>query len=380
MEKEDYYSTLKVSRDASESDIKKAYRKLAMKHHPDRNPGNKESEEQFKKLSEAYEVLSDPQKRQAYDMHGHAGVDFGGGGGGPGEGFHTAGGFADIFSDIFGDFFGGGMGPGEDFVEAGSDLRYTLDLSLEDAVFGKEVKIKIRTLLKCKECNGSGSKGGAKPAQCTTCHGQGQVRMQQGFFSISQTCPNCNGKGTVISNPCRNCHGDGRSQGTRTLSVKVPAGVDTGDKIRLAKEGEAGPLGGPSGDLYVQIRVKKHDLFTRDGTNLHCEVPISFITAALGGEIEVPTLKGRIKLKIPPETQTNKLFRLRSKGVKTVRGSGPGDLLCKVIVETPVKLNKNQKEMLKKLDETMSEHNNVHSPKMTSWFKKLKKFLDEMEF
>lgn len=379
MEKEDYYSILNVSKDASEADIKKAYRKLAMKHHPDRNPGNKDSEEQFKKLSEAYEVLSDPEKRQAYDMHGHAGVDFGGAGGA--GGFHSASGFADIFGDIFGDFFGGGSSrEGFDYEEAGSDLRYTLDLTLEDAVFGKEVKIKIRTLIKCKECNGSGSKGGAKPAQCKTCHGQGQVRMQQGFFSISQTCPNCHGKGSVISNPCRNCHGDGRAQGTRTLSVKVPAGVDNGDKIRLAGEGEAGPLNGPSGDLYVQIRVKKHEIFTREATDLYCTVPISFATAVLGGEIEVPTLKGRIKLKIPEETQTNKLFRLRGKGVKTVRGRGPGDLLCKVVVETPVKLDKSQKEMLRSFDDSISKKNNVHSPQITSWVKKLKNFLDTMEF
>ena len=377
MSKKDYYEVLGVSRDASEADLKKAYRRQAMKHHPDRNTDNsEEAEAKFKAAKEAHEVLSDANKRAAYDQYGHAGVDPSMGGQ-PG-----AGGFEDAFGDIFGDIFGGGgrRGGGQQRAQRGSDLQYNLELSLEDAVFGKEVKIKIRTLLPCKECKGSGSKGGAKPASCSTCGGHGQVRMQQGFFSISQTCPTCHGKGTTISNPCRKCHGDGRSQGTRTLSVKVPAGVDTGDKIRLAGEGEAGPLGGPTGDLYVQIKIKDHDLFSRDETDLYCEVPISFVMATLGGEIEVPTLKGRIKLKIPAETQTNKLFRLRGKGVKTVRGRGPGDLLCRVIVETPVGLTKAQKDVLGNLNETLKEKNNVHFPKITSWLKKLKKFLDNMEF
>lgn len=384
MEKEDYYSVLGVSKDASESDIKKAYRRLAMKYHPDRNSGDKSVEEKFKQVSEAYEILSDPEKRRAYDMHGHAGVDMGGYGAG---GFSGASDFGDIFNDIFGDFFGGGRASsgrarassGGFRAEPGSDLQYTLELPLEEAVFGKEVKIKIFTLIKCDTCSGTGSKGGAKPVTCQTCSGAGQVRMQQGFFSISQTCPTCHGRGTVVSNPCDACHGQGRKEGTRTLSVKVPPGVDTGDRIRLANEGEAGPYGGPNGDLYVQIRVKEHEIFTREGVNLYCEAPISFITAALGGEIEVPTLSGRIKLKIPPETQTGKLFRLRGKGVKSVRGEGPGDLLCRVVVETPVNLSSSQKDLLKRLDTSMGP-NNEHSPKRKSWFKRLKKFFEEMKF
>ena len=344
--KRDYYETLGVARNSSDGDIKAAYRKLAMKHHPDRNPGNKESEEKFKEISEAYEILSDSQKRAAYDQFGHAGVDQSAAAGAYAGGNAN---FSDIFGDIFGDVFGGRGGQAgreRSYAEQGADLRYSIELSLEDAVHGKTVEIRVPTQVACNECHGSGAKGGAKPKTCNTCGGMGQVRMQQGFFSIQQTCPTCRGRGTIISDPCTKCHGQGRVRETKTLSVHIPPGVDNGDRIRLTGEGEAGLYGGPPGDLYVQVHIKPHDIFARDGTDLHCEVPVSFITAALGGELEVPTMNGGVRLKIPPETQTDRIFRIRGKGVKTVRGAGPGDLLCKVIVETPVRLTKQQKELL----------------------------------
>lgn len=378
MSKEDYYATLNVERSASDGDIKKAYRKLAMKYHPDRNPGDKQAEEKFKLISEAYEVLSDQKKRAAYDQFGHAGVDQSAGGG-----YSAAGGdFSDIFSDIFGDFFGGGAAQGgrQSRSQQGADLRYSLELSLEDAVRGTNVEIRVPTLVSCKSCHGSGAKDGSKPTNCSSCGGSGQVRMQQGFFSIQQTCPSCRGAGTMISNPCSGCHGAGRVEDYKKLSVKVPAGVDSGDRIRLAGEGEAGLNGGPAGDLYVQVKVREHDIFTREGPHLYCEVPISFVTAAIGGELDVPTLNGRIKLKVPAETQTSKLFRLRGKGIKTVRGEGPGDLLCRVIVETPVKLNKEQKEMLQAFEASVSKEQDAHSPRSCSWFQKVKNFFEEMKF
>ena len=336
MSKRDYYDVLGVSKNASEAELKKAYRRAAQKHHPDRNPDDKQAEESFKECKEAWEVLSDSQKRAAYDQFGHAGVDpsMGGGAGPGGAGF--GGGFNDIFGDVFGDIFGGGRGGGGQRVYRGSDLRYNLDLSLEDAVAGTEVKIRIPTQVSCTECNGSGARKGSSPTQCTTCGGRGQVRMQQGFFSVQQTCPHCRGSGSIITDPCHKCHGKGRVSEHKTLSVKVPAGVDTGDRIRLAGEGEAGESGGPPGDLYVQIQVKEHPIFVREENHLYCEVPISFTTAALGGELEVPTLKGRVNLKIPAETQTGRMFRMRGKGVKPVRGGAVGDLICKVKVETPV--------------------------------------------
>jgi len=368
MSKRDYYEVLGVSRDVSEQELKKAYRRVAMKHHPDRNPDDKESENKFKEASEAYEVLSDPNKRAAYDQFGHAGVDGAGGmGGGAGGGF---GNFSDIFGDVFGDIFGGGGRPGG--PSRGADLRYTLELSLEDAVRGTSVKIQIPTLANCKTCEGSGAKPGSKPITCSTCNGMGQVRIQQGFFSVQQTCPNCRGKGKIISDPCRDCHGQGRVEETKTLSVKVPPGVDTGDRIRLSGEGEAGADGGPAGDLYVQVSVKEHEIFTRDGRNLYCEVPISIIDACLGGELEVPTLEGRVKLKVPPETQTGKLFRLRGKGVAPVRGGAQGDLLCRVEVETPVNLTAKQKALLEELRKSMTEGKN--SPRQSSWFEGMKSF------
>lgn len=373
MSKRDYYEVLGVEKGASGPELKKSYRRVAMKYHPDRNPDDKDAEEKFKEASEAYEVLSDSEKRSAYDQFGHAGLEGAGGMGGQGFG-GGSGGFSDIFGDVFGDIFGGGGGGGHGRggPARGSDLRYNLELSLEDAVKGTDVKIRVPTLVACKPCDGSGAKAGTKPVSCTTCGGIGQVRMQQGFFSVQQTCPKCRGKGSVISDPCRDCHGQGRTEETKTLSVKVPAGVDNGDRIRLSGEGEAGTSGGPAGDLYVQVGVKDHEIFQRDGKNLYCEVPISFIDAALGGELEVPTLDGRVKLKVPTETQTGKLFRLRGKGVTPIRGNTAGDLMCRVVVETPVNLSAKQKELLRELQGTMSSDKN--SPRQSSWFEGMKNF------
>lgn len=382
MAKEDYYKLLGVDRNASDAEIKKSYRRMAMKFHPDRNKDNpEEAEAKFKQIKEAYEILSDPKKRSAYDQFGHAGVDASMGGG-PG-GFGGFGGgfsgesFSEVFGDVFGDIFGGG-GRARSGVQRGADLRYNLELTLEEAVGGTEAKIRVPVLVVCDECHGSGAKKGSSPVTCSTCHGHGQVRMQQGFFSVQQTCPTCGGTGKQIKDPCRKCHGQGRVQDTKTLSVKVPPGVDTGDRIRLSGEGEAGKGGGPAGDLYVQVHVKDHPIFTRDGANLYCEVPISFPTACLGGELEVPTLDGRVKLKIPAETQTGKLFRLRGKGVKPVRGGSIGDLLCRVQVETPVHLTKEQKELVEKLGESLSGGGKQHSPQEHSWMDGVKSFFDKL--
>ncbi|MEP1471997.1 MAG: molecular chaperone DnaJ [Halieaceae bacterium] len=377
MSKRDYYEVLGVDKDADDKDIKKSYRRVAMKYHPDRNPDDPDAEEKFKEATEAYDVLMDGEKRQAYDQFGHAGVDpnMGGGAGGFGGGN-----FSDIFGDVFGDIFGGGgggRGPGG--PQRGSDLRYTLDISLEDAVKGTTVEIRVPTLAGCETCDGSGAKKGSTPTTCGTCGGVGQVRMQQGFFQVQQTCPTCRGRGKSISDPCTDCQGQGRVEKTKTLSVKVPPGVDTGDRIRLSGEGEAGPEGGPTGDLFVQMSVKQHPIFERDGKNLYCEVPITFVDAAVGGELEVPTLDGRVKLKIPAETQTGKLFRLRGKGVKPVRGGSVGDLLCRAVVETPVNLNKQQKEMLREFQDSLGEGGKSQSPRQTSWFEGVKSFFDDMK-
>src|SRR4051794_34383621 len=382
MAKRDYYTILGVNRDASEEDIKKSYRKLAMKHHPDRNPDDKTSEEKFKECKEAYEILSDARKRAAYDQFGHAGVDAasGGGargfGGGPGqEGF---GGFADAFGDIFGGIFGGaarGRGP-RDRVDRGADLRYNLQLSLEEAARGTEAKIRIPTMEPCETCHGSGAKPGTQPKTCPTCQGQGQVRVSQGFFSIQQTCPQCHGNGKVIPDPCTTCNGAGRIKKHKTLSVKIPAGVDQDDRIRLSGEGEAGLNGGPSGDLYVVVELKPHPVFQREGNDLHCEMPISFTTAALGGEIEIPTLDGYAKIKVPSETQSGKVFRLRGKGIKGVRSSSHGDLMCHVVVETPVNLTSRQRELLTELEAINAKDSGKHNPRAKSWMDKVKEFFE----
>ncbi|MCY4264232.1 MAG: molecular chaperone DnaJ [Gammaproteobacteria bacterium] len=367
MSKRDYYDVLSVAKDASDGEIKKAYRRVAMKYHPDRNPDDKEAEEIFKEANEAFEVLSDREKRARYDQFGHAGVE--------GQTHGGAADFSNIFDNIFGDIFEGGRG-GRNHVRKGSDLRYNMELTLEDAVKGKEVQIQIPTTVTCGTCGGSGAKPGTQPVDCSTCGGHGQVRMQQGFFSVQQTCPRCKGTGKQIKHPCPNCYGRGFVEETKTLSVKVPPGVDNGDRIRLNGEGQAGLHGGPSGDLYVEMRVKPHAIFERDGSHLHCVIPISFADAALGGELEVPTLDGKVKLKIPPETQTGKLFRLRQKGVTPIRSRVAGDLLCRVVIETPVQLTVRQKEILEEFQTIGKEQGSRQSPKKTTWFDGVKKFVD----
>ena len=374
MSKRDYYEVLGVNRDASEEEIKKAYRKLAMKHHPDRNPDNPKSEGLFKEAKEAYEVLSDAGKRGAYDQYGHAGVDrqAGMGAGAAGAGFGS---FADAFGDIFGDIFGAGRQRSN--VYRGADLRYNLEISLEEAARGTETRVRIPTMEKCEICGGSGAKPGTQPMTCPTCGGQGQVRMTQGFFSIQQTCPKCHGSGKVVQSPCTTCNGAGRIKRQKTLSVKIPAGVDEGDRIRLSGEGEAGVNGGPSGDLYVVIHVRAHEVFSREGNDLHCEMPVSITKAAVGGEIEIPTLDGYAKIRIPLETQTGKVFRLRGKGIKGVRSNAYGDLLCHVVLETPVNLTPRQKELLQELEEINERDSGRHNPRAKSWMDRVKEFFAE---
>lgn len=372
MAKRDYYEVLGVEKGAAEADIKKAYRRLAMKLHPDRNPDDPNAEEQFKEASEAYEVLSDAERRANYDRFGHAAAN-----GQAGAGGFAGGNFNDIFGDMFSDLFGAGgrqRGP-----QRGSDLRYGLELDLEQAVRGDSVEIRIPVLTSCADCGGSGAKAGTKPTTCPDCGGNGQVRVSQGFFSIQQSCPRCRGQGKIVTDPCRGCGGRGRVEKKKTLSVKIPPGVDNGDRIRLAGEGEAGPNGAPAGDLYVQISVREHRIFQRDGKHLYCEVPISFVDAALGGELEVPTLDGRVRLRIPAETQTDKLFRLKGKGVTPVRGGAPGDLLCKVVVETPVNLSDEQKTLLRKFGETLQNGGESQSPKGSNWFKGISDFFDSLK-
>lgn len=374
--KRDYYETLGVPKNASEEEIKKAYRKLAMKHHPDRNHGDtsKDAEAKFKEVKEAYEMLSDGQKRAAYDQYGHAGVDPNMRGGPGAEGF---GGFAEAFGDIFGDVFGGARGGrqgGGRQVFRGSDLSYAMEVTLEEAAEGKEAQIRIPSWDNCDTCKGSGAKPGTKPITCTTCHGAGAVQMRQGFFSVQQTCPTCHGSGKIIPEPCTVCHGQGKIKNNKTLEVKIPAGIDDGMRIRSTGNGEPGTNGGPPGDLYIEIRLKKHELFERDGDDLHCVVPVSVTTAALGGEISVPTLKGAAAIDIPDGTQSGKQFRLRGKGIKGVRSSYPGDLYCHVRVETPVKLTEHQRKLLKELDESLKKGGDKHSPTDKGWFDKAKEF------
>ncbi|WP_298575423.1 molecular chaperone DnaJ [uncultured Luteimonas sp.] len=373
--KRDYYEVLGVARSASEEDLKKAYRRCAMKHHPDRNPGDKAAEAAFKECKEAYEVLSDGGKRRMYDQHGHAAFEHGMGGGNAGPGFGGAD-MGDIFGDIFGNIFGGGAagrGP-----RRGADVGYVMELDLEEAVSGVEKRIEIPTLAECEDCDGSGS-ADRKLETCGTCNGRGQVRFQRGIFSMQQPCPHCHGRGQTIANPCQSCHGNGRIEDEKVLSVKVPAGVDSGDRIRLSGEGEAGPAGAPPGDLYVEVRVRAHAIFERDGDDLHCEVPIRFSQAALGDTVRVPTLGGDAEIRIPAETQTGKVFRLRDKGVKSVRSRAPGDLYCKVVVETPVNLTSEQRELLEQFEATFTGENaRRHSPKSSTFLDGVRGFWDRM--
>ena len=369
MAKRDYYEVLGINRDASEEEIKKAYRKHAMKWHPDRNPDNPKAEEHFKECKEAYEVLADANKRAAYDQFGHAGVDPHAAGHGPGPGF------GDIFSDIFSDIFGGGRA-GRSTVFRGADLRYNMELTLEQVAHGFETKIRIPAAAVCDTCKGSGARPGTQPSTCPGCRGAGQVRVSQGPFSIAQTCPRCHGSGSIIPNPCGTCGGTGRVKLQKTLAVKIPAGVDEGDRVRLSGEGEPGVNGGPPGDLYVQVHLKAHPVFQRDHDDLHCEMPISITTAALGGDISIPTLDGSAKIRVPAETQTGKTFRLKGKGIRGVRSQFPGDLFCHVVVETPVSLTERQRQLLREFEAISSEDSARHNPRAKGWFDKVKEFFE----
>ena len=379
MAKRDFYEVLGVPKNAGDDEIKKAYRKLAMKFHPDRNQGEKaaEAEAKFKEVKEAYEILSEPEKRSAYDQYGHAGVDPNmRGAAGAGGGF---GGFGDAFGDIFSDIFGGAAGgrrggAGGRQVFRGNDLSYAMEISLEEAANGKDAQIRIPSWDTCDTCGGSGAKPGTSVDTCSTCHGSGSVQMRQGFFSVQQTCPTCRGMGKIIPDPGTSCHGQGKIKRNKTLEVKVPAGIDDGMRIRSAGNGEPGQNGGPSGDLFIEIRIKKHDIFERDGDDLHCQVPVQMTTAALGGEINVPTLTGKATIEIPEGTQTGKIFRLRGRGIKGVRSAVAGDLYCHIQVETPVKLTEHQRKLLKELDESFTKGGTKHSPNEKSWFEKAKEF------
>ena len=373
MAKRDYYEVLGVPKNVSDEEIKKAYRKQAMKHHPDRNQGDaaKVAEEKFKESKEAYEMLADPQKRAAYDQHGHAGVDPNMRGGGEGHA-----GFAEAFGDIFGDMFGqqrGRSGGGRQ-VFRGNDLSYAMEVTLEEAARGKEAQIRIPSWDTCDLCHGSGAKPGTQVKTCGTCHGQGTVQIRQGFFSVQQTCPTCRGTGKVIPEPCTPCSGQGKIKRQKTLEIKIPAGIDGGMRIRSANNGEPGTNGGPTGDLYIEIRLKKHDIFEREGDDVHCSVPVSFAAAAMGGEIEVPTLSGKAAIDIPEGTQTGKQFRLRGKGIKGVRASYPGDLYCHIVIETPVKLSEHQRKLLREFDESLKKGGGKHSPSGDTWTARLKGF------
>lgn len=377
MAKRDFYEILGLAKNASDEEIKKAYRKLAMKHHPDRNPDSKGAEDKFKEAKEAYEMLSDPQKREAYDRFGHAGVDPNmGGGGGGGFGAGGAGGFGDAFGDIFGDIFGNSRARSGPQVYRGADLRYNLEITLEQAANGFDTTIRVPSWSECDTCHGSGAKPGTSPTTCTTCGGHGQVRMQQGFFSIQQTCPKCHGTGKVIPEPCAPCAGAGRIKRNKTLEVKIPAGIDDGMRIRSTGNGEPGMNGGPPGDLYVEIHIKQHAVFQRDADDLHCEMPISFAKAALGGDIEVPTLSGKVSFTVPEGTQSGKTFRLRGKGIKGVRSGFAGDLFCHVVIETPVKLTERQKELMREFEQLTLAGGAKHSPQSKSWMDKVKEFFE----
>ena len=377
MAKRDYYEVLGVDRQAGDAELKKAYRRLAMKHHPDRNAGDDEADRKFREIQEAYGVLSDPEKRAAYDRFGHDAVAGAGAQAGPGAAGFGAG-FEDIFGDVFGDVFGRGRGRAEPQARSGADLAYRIELDLEEAVFGVTRELGIEIPGACDTCGGSGCAPGTQPETCPTCHGRGEIVSQQGFFSLRQTCPKCHGEGRIIRVPCHDCHGAGRVRKERTLRVKIPAGVDQGDRVRLSGEGEAGMRGGPAGDLYVEVRVRPHQLFQRDGDHLYCEVPVSYAAAALGGTVEVPTLDGHVSLKIPPETQTGKALRLRGKGVRSVRSRAPGDMICKLTVETPVNLSARQRELLEELEASLTGHE-LHSPRTGSWRERGRSFMDNLK-
>jgi molecular chaperone DnaJ len=367
MSKRDYYKVLDVPKNATDAEIKKAYRRLAMKYHPDRNPNDGDAEEKFKEAKEASEVLSDAHKRAAYDQFGHAGLE--------GRGRASAAdAFGDIFGDVFGDIFGASRRGGRSQVYRGADLRFELELDLAQAVFGKTAEIEVPKLAECETCHGTGAAKGSTPSTCDTCGGAGHVRMSQGFFQLQQTCPRCRGSGTIVRNPCDTCLGQGRVRRTRKLSVKVPGGVDSGDRIRLAGEGEVGKNGGPAGDLYVEVQVREHPIFERDGEHLSCEVPVSFATAALGGTVAVPTLDGEVTIKVPAETQSGRVFRLKDKGVKPVRGGARGDLFCRVVVETPVKLGADQRELIRQLEESLRGDSYRHAPRAHGFFEGVKRF------
>ncbi|MFP3014305.1 MAG: molecular chaperone DnaJ [Arsenophonus sp.] len=377
MAKRDYYQILGVNKTSDEKEIKKAYKRLAMRYHPDRNHGDKEAESKFKEIKEAYEILTNAQKRAAYDQYGHAAFEQGGIGNGFGDSFTSSSDFSDIFGDVFGDIFGGGSR--RQRSSRGSDLQYKITLTLEEAVRGISKKIRIPTLEKCNVCNGNGAKPGTKPENCQTCRGLGQIQIRQGFFAVQQTCPSCHGSSKTIKEPCIKCHGNGRVEKYKTLSVKIPSGVNIGDRIRLHGEGEAGKNGASNGDLYVQIDVERHDIFQRDDNNLYCEIPINFAIAALGGEIDVPTLNGRVSLKIPAETQTGKVFRMKGKGVWNVRSGITGDLMCRIMVETPVRLNEKQKALLKEFGKLLSdEGDDKNSPRSKNFLDNVKKFFDDL--
>ncbi len=383
---DDFYNVLGVAKGASEDELKKAYRKLAMQYHPDKNPGNAEAEKKFKAINEAYDVLKDPQKRAAYDRYGHEAFTNGmSGGGGPGAGGFSgfsAGSFSDIFEDLFSEFTGGRRGGGggasaQASAARGSDLRYNLDITLEDAFKGKQQSIKVTTSASCESCDGSGAEKGTSAETCSVCQGRGAVRAQQGFFTVERTCNNCQGTGKVIKHPCRNCAGSGRVRREKTLSVTIPAGVEEGTRIRLAGEGEAGFRSGPPGDLYIFLSIKPHRIFKREGANIYCSVPLKFSTASLGGHIEVPTIDGgRVKVTIPEGTQSGHQFRLKGKGMSVLRSSAKGDMYIEVHVETPVNLNKKQKEMLREFEKTAGGET---SPESESFFSKVKEFWEDLK-
>jgi molecular chaperone DnaJ len=374
MSKQDFYQSLDIAKNASDEEIKKAYRKLAMKYHPDRNQGDKKAEEKFKEIKEAYEVLSDPQKRALYDQHGHAALDPNAGFGGHGGADPFGGGGFDGFGDLFEGIFGGAGGRGGRDSYRGSDLKYVLETTLEKAASGFDTTVDIPSWDDCKPCHGTGAKAGSKPQKCPVCKGQGTIRITQGFFTVQQTCHHCHGVGEIIKDPCPSCHGQKKIQTTKQLQVKVPAGIDDGMRIRSTGHGEPGSHGGGNGDLYVEIRIQPHAVFSRDNNDLHCEMPVSFATAALGGEIEVPTLSGRVSLTIPEGTQSGKVFRLKGKGIKGVKSFSPGDLYCRVYVEVPVRLAEEQKELLRDFDLRLIANTTYHNPQSKNWVDKVRDF------